>query len=101
MTNETWEAVGRVGVDSTTLWIGDPAYFADRRGTDPPPFDKRFPNGWDEFCEEIADRPRTITFAHGHEGLGALIPVGDDGVFDVEVRRGADGYIAEVRIILE
>jgi hypothetical protein len=98
----TWTTVGFIGVDSAMVWVGDPAYFGDRRSGESN-FEQRFPEGWDQFVSEMAPTGGawSVRFASGHDGLGgALLPV-DDGLYAVEVRRDEYGRVAEARIVFE
>jgi hypothetical protein len=88
-----WRKMGVVGVDSGSLWIGDPVYLYDGS------LKERFPRGWDDLVEATPDAVTVpITFANGLEGLAVLLAdFGGDGVFPVEVRRDKEG-VTEVRV---
>jgi hypothetical protein len=98
-----WEKVGQIGVDAGLCMVGDPCYHL-HRGTqvskgevlDPP--HPEFGESWHDFCDKIKD-----VHEEGYEQVGRRLAVVTntglgDGVYDVFVRRDADGRIAAVKV---
>jgi len=91
-----WETVGHVGVDSGTLWIGDPCYAVTG--------DRYRPK------EDLVDLISGSADAYGpgavfeeHPELKASVGMiiggfGGDGIFPVKVKRDDRGLICEIKI---
>lgn len=60
------EQIGVVGVDSGTVWIGDPCYIIHTEGRE---FGK-IGEDWMEFCKKYPDLPASVPYKLGHEGFG-------------------------------
>lgn len=84
MKAKTWEGLGHVGVDSGTLWIGDPCYLSGGKGP---------MQNWSSFCEQINSKVSAV-FPEGTMVGG----FGGDGCFPVVIRRNKQGVVVEVRI---
>ena len=92
---------GVIGVDAGLCWVGDPCYILHREGEEDTP--KSIGRNWMEFCDSLGrDYPTVKQFHYdrGHPGLGVCVSTGyGDGGYPVEVRRTAEGRIAEVRVV--
>ena len=77
--------VGEVGVDSGTIWIGDPCYIL-HKGKNLP---ASLGDNWGDFCKIInssIEQPLKKQFncEYGHAGLGVCVSSGyGDGVYEV------------------
>jgi len=114
-----WEKAGIAGVDAGMIWIGDPCYFipdnklnkrvaelgikVSKQPKKPPkPLDE-----YGDFCDVVLDPKRDnklgflqFNYEAGHAGLGVLVDgFGGDGVFDVFIKRGADGLVSAAKIV--
>ena len=100
-----WTKVGVIGVDAGLCWIGDPCYvISDHCDA----FDNR---DWGTFLkilsknETVADAKglqgtAQFKYSKGHDGLGVCVSTGyGDGVYDVFVKHGNDGRVAEVKVV--
>jgi hypothetical protein len=87
---EIWKVIGKVGVDSGTLIIGDPCYFFDNEWTEKD-FEAELLDSDDEYIN--------IPFKTGYPHKAVLFhtPSGD-GTYDVEAKI-RDGKIKEMRIV--
>lgn len=99
MKTSNWEKVGVVGVNTGTLWLGDPCYCVTPDGSNHPAAT------WPEFCDALLEKEKATpgaaqwNFKLGRPGLGVTVLTGyGDGAYPVEVRRTPDGRIAEVRV---
>lgn len=103
----TWVKIGKVAVDSGTLWLGDPCYVFHAQ---PPPAD--LGDSWRTFAQrQLARESKSPTGQvaqflrdvpeKGWNALGVAVRTGyGDGVYDVEARLDPkDGRIAEVRVV--
>jgi hypothetical protein len=100
-----WVDVGIAGVDSASLWIGDPSYIIHKApkdvGKDLRDFFEREHQRQSAFPEGVAQWKHDI----GHDGLGVSVATGvGDGVYTVLVKYGEAGRgfgvrIQEVRVI--
>lgn len=98
----TWEKVGEVGVDAGLLWLGDPCYFLDTRGGAVTFVEQtigaRYSDDelYGKFCDALGNEQPTVK---SFGPAGAAISTGyGDGVYPVEIRRGDDGRVMEVRV---
>lgn len=92
---------GVCGVDTGTIWIGDPSYILHRTGKERRTHLKEVGKDWEDFCSMIKDdQPATqFDFANGNEGLGVLLQqFGGDGTYVVEVFLDKNGLVTEARI---
>lgn len=87
--------IGRLGVDSGKLWLGDPCYVMTPV------------NGIDseallEQIDEKFSNNGSASFKHpmGHEGLGVAVLTGGDGVFTAYGKLNKHGQVKEIRIPL-
>lgn len=70
--NKSKKLIGHVGVDSGTIWIGDPCYLL--QGDRP----KTLGKDWDELVDKTFDEhlkcklPISFNYDLGHEGLGVM-----------------------------
>lgn len=91
-----WERVGVVGVDAGLVWLGDPCYILHTKKPE------AIGKDWGDFARSL-DRgadAQQMNYDKGHPGLGVVVTSGyGDGTYPVEVRRLADGTIAEARIV--
>jgi hypothetical protein len=97
-TPENWEKVGVVGVDAGLVWLGDPCYILHTKKP------KAIGKDWGDLAKSLDLRLGNdavqMNYDKGHPGLGVIVTSGfGDGLYPVEVRRLADGTIAEVRIV--
>lgn len=100
--SDEWIKVGKITVDAGLCWIGDPCYILQ-------PDDRPEDVGedWQDFCSILfakeEEHPEGCAqFDHGPEatGLGVCVNTGwGDGVYDVFIKRGPEGRVAEARIV--
>jgi hypothetical protein len=91
---EQLELVGKVGVDSGTMWIGDPCYIVDN---------------WHKFMKQthMNERPLPISVPHsdgihkdwGDKGVVSSTGFGD-GIYPVYARK-ANGRVWELRVVFD
>jgi len=95
MTEETWESIGMVGVDSGTLMIADPCYVADNEWTK-----EDLMKYGTELCQDDISSVE-IPFPMGHKGKAVIFGnFGGDGSYEVKALKNEFGQIKEVKIIL-
>ena len=96
---QKWEKVGKVGVDSGTIYIGDPCYVLHRDKVAKLP--KDLGKNWMEFCDRLGnDQTTQFKYDLGHTGLGVALQSGyGDGCYDVEVQRTDEGRVKAVRVV--
>ena len=89
------EYVGTVGVDSGSIWVGDPCYVIGE--------DSSYGvKDWDEYCDKLfANDPKLLNPVH--EPLGSQIGLsigcfGGDGGYPVYITRGRDGLVTKVEV---
>ena len=97
------ELIGFVGVDTGSVWLGDPSYVIHPEGRS-----KNSPslgNDWNEFCDKLKDedgghRPyRSFPYPMGHEGLGVWVHTrSGDGSYPVYQTTDDDGKITGVYV---
>ncbi|UCG33914.1 MAG: hypothetical protein JSU68_04605 [Phycisphaerales bacterium] len=102
--NGAWELVGHVGVDSASVWIGDPSYVFPGAGGAGPWRD------YDEFIARAGEAVASSAVRFGYDGaihagddagtdMGILVSSGGrDGAFPVFVLRDAAGDVLAVQI---
>ena len=77
-----------VGVDSGTVWIGDPCYFM--KGKE-----------WDSFCDTIEHGAgiKNIKYDLGHNRKGVLLDnFGGDGTYGVTIKKNKRGLVTKAII---
>ena len=89
------ELVGIVGVDSGTMYIGDPCYISD---------DKRLHSdaGWSMFCEEVLFTKQFEESGNTEIGRGLAVVTDTaygDGSYPVYVTKTSKGRTASVTIV--
>lgn len=90
----SWQKVGRVGVDSGTLLVGDPCYFLQGKHSE------TFGKTWIGFCEKISPKVHEEGAVQLGKHLAVLTTTGvGDGLYDVYVRRDADGRVEAVKVV--
>ena len=73
--------IGRVGVDTGILWIGDSCYILHLK---PDILPSTLGKSWDEFCNILGnDRTKSFNCERGHEGLGVCTSTGGDCSYNV------------------
>tara|TARA_Y100000031_G_scaffold104658_1_gene115114 strand:- start:61 stop:369 length:309 start_codon:yes stop_codon:yes gene_type:complete len=59
--------IGYIGVDSGTIWVGDPCYIIHK---DKLP--KSLGTDWFDLCGKTDELPKSFNYELGHEGLGVM-----------------------------
>lgn len=72
-----FRVIGYAGVDAAKLWIGDPRYFVEPKVKNEGTF-----NSWNYFIG-YWDAITTFEFDSDDEGLGVLIDVDGDGMYEI------------------
>jgi hypothetical protein len=99
-----WETVGEIGVDAGLCWLGDPCYILHKDDGKAP---KDLGTSWMDFCKRLEQkedahptkRAAQFNYDMGHAGLGVVVSTGyGDGCYPVQIKRNAEGRVAEVRI---
>lgn len=85
--------VGRIGIDSGTLWIGDPCYVWSDSTRNEPTAAVREIGEWSDFAEKL-EGPTT---SFGIIGVATSTGLGD-GMYDVYAKI-VDGLVHEVRVV--
>jgi len=91
-----WEQVGECGVDSGSIIIGDPCYFAYEDAKHHPA------KTWSEYCAKTpcGVGGHQLHFAQGHSGLAVVVDAfGGDGCYPVYIRRDDRGFVTEAKIV--
>lgn len=95
-----FETIGVIGVDAGLCWVGDPCYCVTPDAGNHPAV------SWAAFCERLDQSGHdqqgftAFPYALGHEGLGIAVSTGyGDGEYPVQIRRNAEGRIAELRVL--
>ena len=88
------EYIGKVGVDSGTMMLGDPCYISD---------DKRLHSnkGWSKFCEEIFTK-QFDSMRHTQIGKGTAVVTetgGGDGEYPVYITRNNEGRVMSLTVV--
>lgn len=90
---EKWEKIGVVGIDTATLWMGDPCYM------------KYLPE--DKVDISRANSPKEWTYpktvpAAGRPGVGVSVNTyGADGTYDVLAKKDSKGRVMAVKIVFQ
>lgn len=87
--------IGSFGVDAGLVWIGDPCYILHKGDESP----KELGKDWSEFCDRYFKQSQDKGGAQFGDCLGVCIMSGyGDGVYDVYIKKGADGYTQQALI---
>jgi len=97
---ERAEKVGVVGVDSGTIWIGDPCYLRPEDGEDLRQYQGPF-DDWHAFVDKLNKGPFNksppgvqFNYKRGHAGLGVVVQsFGGDGTYPVYIVRDLRGQV--------
>lgn len=103
-----WEKVGEAGVDSGTVWLGDPCYLTEDEAVTEP-----LSEDWGRVMLECSN----FYLANGRAAIrGEVKPLldatvskggvvvgsfGGDGSYPVYVKRSADGYVLAAMIVFD
>ena len=86
--------IGVVGVDSGTLWLGDPSYILHQ---DKPP--KAFGKNYAEFTDKLKGGYQQHKFDKGHDGLGVTFSTGfGDGTYPVHAEIDENNRIKSITV---
>jgi hypothetical protein len=94
---DTWQEIGKIGVDAGLCWIGDPCYILHKNEETS---SKDIGENWFGFCDKMKDSvTRQFNYDLGHAGLGVCVSTGyGDGCYPVLAKFNSEGRIAEVKI---
>ena len=89
------EYIGKVGVDSGTMYLGDPCYISN---------DKRLHSdeGWQDFCKEVLTASGKFDLGHTQIGKGTAVVTETgygDGVYPVYITRGDEGRVKSLTVV--
>ena len=59
--------IGHIGVDSGTVWVGDPCYIIHKEN-----LPKTLGEDCDDFYGKSKELPKSFNYELGHEGLGVM-----------------------------
>jgi hypothetical protein len=97
MISKERKLIGQIGVDSGTIWVGDPCYLL--QGKRP----KSLGKDWDELVDKTFDNgkcllPTSFNYDMGHEGLGVMSKTKyGDGSYPVYMVGDNDGIYIDFR----
>ena len=89
------EYIGKVGVDSGTMMLGDPCYISD---------DKRLHSdeGWQKFCKEVLFTKQYDSMRHAQIGRGTAVVTDTgygDGEYSVYITRNNEGRVMSLTVV--